>query len=309
MNRIIKTGIGFLYGLIKKISLKNTLSVFIYHDVTDRPSEWSDIYDLNITPAVFDLHISFIKRHFNVISPDDLLAGRIPDRAALITFDDGLKNVFTNAVPIIKRHGLPAIIFVNMGTVKGELSWSGLITYLCDKKPDFAEYLKTKIKQPDNRALFLHCSKTIVEAYLKKTGQSFEKEVRGFVGEFATEEDLRNVSHSSFIFYGNHLYNHHVALLMSDEELLDSFKTNAAELQAYPNYRPLFAFPFGQPGTCFSESQVELLLANGAKKVFSSYGSINTDVSSPYLHRIGLLEYNDSHGTMWYKILRFRFRK
>ena len=303
---LIKAAIGQAYGLRRKYLLKDTFSVFVYHDVTNAPSPWSKTYGLNVRPDIFDFQIGFIKRHFNVISPDDLLGGRIPDRAALVTFDDGLKNVFIHAVPILERHGIPAIIFMNMAPVRGEIFWSGLITYLCEKRPDFVEYLGTQIEKPDNRALFLHCSKTIVESYLKKTGQDFRSEIRRFVGELASGKDLKDASQGRFLFYGNHLYNHHVALLMSDDELLDSFNTNAAALAKYPNSRSLFAFPFGQPGMCFSQRQVDLLLANGAEKVFSAYDSINADASSPYLHRMGFQEHHNSPSLMWYRIFHRR---
>jgi hypothetical protein len=310
MKKIIKAAIGLSYGLRKNFLLKNTLSVFVYHDVTDTPSEWSKAYGLNVTPVVFDFQIGFIKKHFDVISPDDLLEGSIPERAAMITFDDGLKNVFTNAAPILKRHGAPATIFMNMAPVKGDVFWSGLITYLCEKRRDFIEYLKTGIDpSADNRPPFLRCSPEIVNAYIEKAGQSFEKEAREFVGEFADENDLEKASGSGFIFYGNHLYNHHIPLLMSDDELLNSFKTNAAALEKYPNSRPLLAFPFGQPGTCFSERQIDLLLANGAKKVFSSDDIINDDPLSDYLHRIELRNKDNSPAKMWYRIFYKKLRR
>ena len=65
----------------------------------------------------------------------------------------------------------------------------------------------------------------------------------------------------------------------------------------------MFAFPFGQPGTCFSERQIELLIENGAKKVFSSYPVLNSDVTTQYLHRIPLHSLINTNSRIWFKIL------
>jgi siroheme synthase len=63
----------------------------------------------------------------------------------------------------------------------------------------------------------------------------------------------------------------------------------------------------GQPGTCFSRRQIELLLENGAKKAFSAYPGINSDTSAPYLHRIPLDTRNNTRSIIWFNILR-RFK-
>lgn len=181
-----------------------------------------------------------------------------------------MRSFFVNVIPILEKYGIPAVIFLNMGPIKGEVFWSGLITYLCNKRHDFVEHFaENKVLTKEGMPLYLFCTKEIVESYLGKQQGSFENEVADFVGEFATEEDLERAAEKGNIFFGNHLFNHHVPLLMSDEDLLESFSKNANELKKYRNYRDLFAFPFGQPGTCYSDDQVKLLLQNGVKIIFS----------------------------------------
>ncbi len=301
---------GGLFGIANKFVSNKSLTVFVFHDVTDEPSEFSSLYHLNVTPRLFDFQIQFIKKNFNIIGPDDFLQSKIPPKAALITFDDGFSNYFTHAVPILRRHEVPSIIFLNMEPIKGAVFWSGLITYLCEKRKDFKDYLKSSLQiRTSKKPLFLYCSRDVVGSYIKRTGDSFEKEVSRFVGEFATEKDIMEASTSPFIFYGNHLYNHDVPLLLSDEALLCSYFKNVEELKKYTNYRDMFSFPFGQPGTCYSDEQVNLLLRSGAKKIFSTNGLVNHDVSSSYLHRIPLDSFNDSAAKIWFQICRNSFRK
>ncbi|MBU3958968.1 MAG: polysaccharide deacetylase family protein, partial [Candidatus Omnitrophica bacterium] len=66
---------------------------------------------------------------------------RIPPKSVAITFDDGYKNNYTYAFPILKKYNLPAMIFIitnEVGRPGGDrLSWdeisqmrdSGLITF------------------------------------------------------------------------------------------------------------------------------------------------------------------------------------
>lgn len=307
-NLLISEIPGFFFGIFHEYFVKRALVVFVYHEVSNNPSEFSKIYGLNVSPDVFEYQITFIKNNFNVISPDDLLESRIPPKAALITFDDGMKGYFKNAVPILERHELPSIVFLNMGPVMGKIFWSGLITYLCEKKEDFVHFIKEKLPLPQSSIpLYLYCSREIVELYLESSEKQFEDfkdEINKFVGEFASEEDLGYAARKENVFFGNHLFNHHVPVLMSDDALVESYLKNRDALKKYPNYRDMFAFPFGQPNTCFTYDQIKLLLQTGAKKVFSTYPLINSDVTQPYLHRVPLSSYHNSKARIWCQILQ-----
>ena len=296
---------NIFHMIINKQKIKKSLAVFCYHDVSINPSEFSLKYDLNVPPNIFEYQIDFINENFNVISPDDLLAGKIPSHAALITFDDGYRSYFKNAVPILKKYKTPSINFLNMAPIKGEIFWSGLITYLSENSPDFNQHVATKIEvNLKEKPLFLYCSRGIVNSFLRMKNKTFKDEVNGYVGNFATENDLQSVFTNNLVYFGNHLYNHDVPLLMSDKELLKSYFKNDEELKKYPNSRNMFAFPFGQPNTCFSKHQIKLLLEAGAKKILSTYPVINFDVTAQYLNRIPLENFNNTKSRMWFRILR-----
>ncbi|MBF0486871.1 MAG: polysaccharide deacetylase family protein [Nitrospirae bacterium] len=300
---------GAYFRLFKKAKLEDALTVFLYHDVTHSPSEFSKLYKLNVPPDVFDFQLRFIKNNFNVVSPDELISGELPPRAAMVTFDDGVKGFFSDAAEIIENNAVPTVIFLNTEPVSGVIFQSGLITYLCEKEEGFREYLLSVVGRENIiTPLFLNCTREIVNSYLKLSGKDFQDAVEGFVGPFASEDDLIKTSHSRYIYYGNHLYNHDVALTLSDDELRESYLKNMEKLQSFKNFTNLFAFPFGQPGTTFSERQIGLCLSLGAQKVFSSYPVINYTPSDSYLHRIALTDFNDTNSKIWYQIFYTEIR-
>lgn len=295
---------GSFCAVFKDSLLREGLTVFLYHDVCRHPSAFAKAFDLYVSPETFDFQIGFINKTFNVIGPDELLSGRIPQRAALITFDDGFKSYFNEAVPIMEKHSTPSIIFLNMEPVKGGIFFAGLAAFLC-KREDFIRYLrKTADRGFIETAPFLSCDWKIINAYLNQTGVQIDQEVKNFIGEFCNENDLEKHSKNKLVFYGNHLFNHNVARLMSNDELFNSFDKNRKELVKYCNYRDFFSFPFGQPGSCYGSDQGGLLLDRGAKKVFASSGFINGNSKGNYLDRIALTSFHNSSAKIWFQVHR-----
>lgn len=70
-----------------------------------------------VRPETFELHAEYLHKNCNVISIDDL-AERIrddrdiPPRTVAITFDDGWRDLYDTAAPILSRYGLPATAFL-----------------------------------------------------------------------------------------------------------------------------------------------------------------------------------------------------
>ena len=62
----------------------------------------------------------------------DMLTGRraVDERYFHLSFDDGLRNNFTNAMPILRRHSVPAIFFVPSGVIGAD--WERTRNYCVD---------------------------------------------------------------------------------------------------------------------------------------------------------------------------------
>lgn len=92
----------------------HALVVLQYHHVSeDTPAATS------ISPKVFGAHLDYLaENNFNVISIESLpkllkAGGNLPDRAVIITFDDGYESIYTTAYPLLKKRKWPFTVFVN----------------------------------------------------------------------------------------------------------------------------------------------------------------------------------------------------
>ena len=93
----------------------------VYHEVTDTPSEFQRLSQGFTTPDELGRHMDWISSRFEFIAPVDLpqlgAGGPLPERAALITFDDAWAGTFRKGLPILASRGIPALCFINMATV------------------------------------------------------------------------------------------------------------------------------------------------------------------------------------------------
>jgi len=255
---------------------KDTVSIVVYHDVSDQTSAFCNEHALNVTPAQFTEQMKFLQDHFHIIGPDELMSGNFSTPAVMVTFDDGMAGYFHRAVPIMEKLKIPSLLFLNMGAIQGKLFWSGLVTYLTAYDPQFAKYIEAKNGGHIKLPAFLLCGPKTVADYIEKYGSpDLEARVRTFYGEFGTTRDLQEAAQNPFVFYGNHLYNHYNAARLSDDELKEEYRENQEWINQYSCGRRLFAYPYGQPGSCFTPQNTKVLLESGANAIFFSGGGTN----------------------------------
>lgn len=96
----------------------------VYHSISDCKFVPGDI-GICHDSLLFEKHISILARHFNVITHQhavDILRGDLPPvkNAVVIHFDDGYRDNYFNAFPILKKYELPATVFLTTGLISTE---------------------------------------------------------------------------------------------------------------------------------------------------------------------------------------------
>lgn len=119
-----------LLGAYHRFRNRNRLTVIMFHRVL-RPEDprWRDA-DLtwSMPEALFDQYLAFFTSYYNVISLAQLIdvyenRAALPRRPLLITFDDGWADNEEYALACLRKHGLPAVVFVVANGVGKEELW------------------------------------------------------------------------------------------------------------------------------------------------------------------------------------------
>ena len=283
---------------VAKRLLRNALVVFLYHEVSDQPSQFNQMFHLNVPPQIFARQLDLIGQHFHFITPQQLLTGDYRTPAALLTFDDGNASVVHEALPILKAKGIPAILFVNMGPAMGEVCWAGLAAFLQYCEPAFRAQAA---RQPHD---FVRFTESEIARYLDTIdAEALFGRVRSFRGAIASEADLQALSTEPLLSLGNHLYNHYNARTVSAQRLRTEYWKNQEILDAHPCGVRLFSYPFGQPQTCHDDPATTLVVNEGARAVFSAYPLPNFSRHALVYHRVAMTEDVRSAGALSRAIL------
>ena len=90
-----------------------TLRVLMYHKINDIPDN-----PTTVPVSLFDEQLALTRELGHTIVDLDAVLDHyvrrrpLPPNAVLITFDDGYRDIYDNALPVLQKHGAPAVIFV-----------------------------------------------------------------------------------------------------------------------------------------------------------------------------------------------------
>jgi peptidoglycan/xylan/chitin deacetylase (PgdA/CDA1 family) len=119
-------------------ALRRRAVVLMYHRVLTEEElrQTASHPAITVTSNTFARQMALLKKRFRVLSLEqfvDHLERKVPFRGSsvVITFDDGWRDNYTNALPILRRHGLPALVLLPSAYVNTDrLFWQETLVHL-----------------------------------------------------------------------------------------------------------------------------------------------------------------------------------
>lgn len=270
---------GFL-GLYQAMVMRRRAVVLMYHRVlaADERARTASHPALVVDADTFARQMALLKKRFHVLTVDELAdrmarGEALPDRSCLITFDDGWRDNFVHALPVLRRHGLPALIFLPVNFIgRRRLFWQESLTHallhaVADvrrrpaQRPVFERILAPlrlgavlDIADADPRARVIDAITTqkgvdpaTIERLVQELGQALEHEapdgadVDGFMNWDEVEEMAR-----AGVAFGGHGAEHRLLTYATESQVDAEIRESKAVIDArFPRTAPTFSYPNG----------------------------------------------------------------
>lgn len=237
------------------------VAVLLYHHIGTK----KDDFLLNRIPTLeFERQMRYLKDSYEIISlkklHDYLIEKKsLPRRVAVVTFDDGYKDNYTEAFPILKEYGIPATIFLTTGHIEtNNVFWWNVIGYVLsntkEKKIELGEF--GTIESPLKDCMYFSLRNTyqkfkkiseekkkkMIELLIQESGVEVPKDLGK--GLMLSWDNIREMNEQG-IEFGAHTITHpiltNVPLDQAKLEIVESKKTIEQKLGesvtsfCYPN--------------------------------------------------------------------------
>ncbi len=124
-----KFPLQWLGSMVSPGGRRGRLSILIYHRVLAQPDP---LPGGDIDATTFDQLMAVLKLYCNVLplseAVERLYTSQLPPRAVCITFDDGYADNVEVALPVLRKHNLPATFFISTGYLDGGIMWNDVVT-------------------------------------------------------------------------------------------------------------------------------------------------------------------------------------
>jgi len=293
--------------LLKKVKKEHSVIVLNYHRIVNEDLNGFLFKSAAIhhNAKLFEREMSFITRWFTVISMDELIA-QIKKKKGFntpciaITFDDGYRDNYTLAYPVLKQFDLPATIYTISGLIgTTQRTWLDTIDYVLlktkEKKLKFPPLFGDEIldihsiqdKQKANNRIGEKLKRVDNKIKFKLIDELFDtlKVNRDFMSKnkpvMLNWEEVKEMAGNN-ISFGAHTHSHPILTQMppgeAKHEIAISKNTLENELHAPVKH---FAFPNGTTAD-FNEELRQFCVELGFKSIATGTYGINNKKSDPF---------------------------
>ena len=281
--------------------LPNGVYAFNYHRIGDKDKTPYDRAILSCTQCAFEQQIMLLKQHFTIINTIELAEliaqNKVQDgRFAVITFDDGYLDNYTEAFPILKKYQVKAVFYLTTTFLNGEqlTCWDEIAYWL--RKSHGKEYqlpnstlkhtlekenidqtiriIMTEIKQSRTVSV-LAALEDIRKTFPQAKDELSAEKAQLFMGWEHAEALL-----TEGMEIGSHTLTHPILSQLENEqhraEIVDSKKVLEERLNCTINS---IAYPVGRY-YCYNENSIEYTAVAGYKVGFNNEPGFHRSISN-----------------------------
>ncbi len=282
-------------ALVERAQKSRSVIVLNYHRIGDADATPYDPGVFSATADEFAWQIAYLKRQFEILRLEDLLAMVAGEKAmragVLITFDDGYRDNYEIAFPILRAAGAQATFFLPTGFIgRRRLPWWDLIAYIVkhSRRPvirmSYPYSAEFDLDRDGRRAAIVQVLQAYKHPEMKDHDRFIDDLLAGSDGKapdgdtepcFMTWEQAREMQAAGMAF-GSHTHNHEVLSKLPIETQYEELKCSHEILERELN-GPVesVAYPVGGRNA-FSPDTQEMAKRSGYKIAFSFYGGFNT---------------------------------
>jgi peptidoglycan/xylan/chitin deacetylase (PgdA/CDA1 family) len=256
--------------------------VLCYHRVNDDGHPF-----FTGTPlALFRRQMEALRRHFAVLPLDELAerarTRKLPRNGVAITFDDGYRDNYTNAFPLLRELGLPATIFLTTEALdRGALLWHDRVfdafhrARKTEARPTLSsELARLRRASPEERDRRI--AELLEELRVKDNGASgWEK---------LSWREAREMS-SHGISFGAHTLDHPILTSVSEQEARRQITESKERIEKELGSKvTMFAYPNGAASD-FDRSTERLVEEAGFSLAVTTVAGANDESTNPFALR------------------------
>lgn len=234
-------------------------AVLAYHALRrdSTPADSMPFQQLHVSVSRFEEQCAVLRELCHPLTFDEwnrVASGEIdvPERAALVTFDDGYKTVLTDALPILEKYQIPAIVFLCTQPIEhGRAFWFDSMAAHAGEEA--VEDVKAR-PWSEWRALTAQYERAVPTGALAPL----------------TIDDVRTLAVHPLITIGSHTATHPLLSQAPLDVQHEELERSKAALESWIG-RPVtaFAYPNGRPRVDYTGDTVRALAACGFRHGFA----------------------------------------